>query len=75
MSENFWPKIQTEELQIVDSDGKARIRLSALHGTPLVELLKPDGTGRLAQTGRRRSPVALAQQFGLRRSDGRCRDR
>ncbi|WCK69501.1 hypothetical protein [Agrobacterium tumefaciens] len=45
MSEEFSRKIKPEELQIVDSEGKARIRLSALHGTPSVKLLNPDGTG------------------------------
>jgi hypothetical protein len=43
MSGEFSRKIQTEELQIVDSQGKARIRLLASGGTPLIELLSDDG--------------------------------
>ncbi|WP_416067334.1 hypothetical protein ACK9YZ_31105 [Rhizobium sp. ZK1] len=50
MSEEFSRKIQAEELQIVDSEGKARIRLSAIGGTPSIELLKPDGAGAASLT-------------------------
>lgn len=45
MSEEFSKKVKTEELQIVDSEGKARIRLSASGGMPSIELLKADGAG------------------------------
>jgi len=45
MSEEFSKKVKTEELQIVDSQGKARIRLSASGGMPSIELLKADGAG------------------------------
>jgi hypothetical protein len=44
------PPVVTQEIQIVDNEGRPRLSLSAKQGSPVIELLHADGTAKILVT-------------------------